>query len=661
VKGVTSENLTPTATLNYTGTPNGAAANSYNSATAPANAGTYIVSATFAGNNNYNGGADDDALDIGKATPIVTATGGTFTYNGSPRAGSATVKGVNNEDLTPAATLNYIGTPNGAAANSYNSATAPANAGTYTVTATFGGNNNYNGGTDDDVLSIGKATPLVTVVPASDLIYNGQPKNASGSATGVGGVSDLLSPPVTFEYTGTNALTGLPYGPTTVAPTDYGIYSVTAKFAGNDNYLLKESNPASFNIVRQNALPVGQAFYTGANFFWTAGENSSVATLNLSATIKNSILGGGDIRTARITFAVRNSTGSGYTPIKGAENLLVGLVNAGDHTVGTSSTIVQYNIGNSTATSIDIAVIVSGNYVANNVEFDDPIMIAVPVPGGQIVGGARTSNDAGVGSPDASAGYVKGKAGLATTYTFNVKYNKSGTNPQGNVVIDIESENNWRTGLPDGQPHYYKIKSNAITVLAVDVINGTAQFTSKGNISEVINNVESSIEGNISIQIDVTDFCVEGDKIAITVHKAKGGGIWFSNSWDGVKSSQKLIVPGSGNISVKPCTTTNSAITQLGGVEKNVVQEKVVATKFNMKAFPNPTTNQFNIQLESDNVKERINLSVFDLSGRTVELLWNINVGQTLQIGSKYRPGMYIVEMIQGNNRKQLKLLKQPD
>jgi len=60
-------------------------------------------------------------------------------------------------------------------------------------------------------------------------------------------------------------------------------------------------------------------------------------------------------------------------------------------------------------------------------------------------------------------------------------------------------------------------------------------------------------------------------------------------------------------------------------------------------------------------VKEKVNLRVFDLSGRTVELLWNINAGQTLQIGSKYRPGMYIVEMIQGNNRKQLKLIKQPD
>ena len=117
----------------------------------------------------------------------------------------------------------------------------------------------------------------------------------------------------------------------------------------------------------------------------------------------------------------------------------------------------------------------------------------------------------------------------------------------------------------------------------------------------------------------------------------------------------------SGSSSLVQLVNASAPITQLGGVEKNGIQEEVVATKFNMKAFPNPTTNHFNIQLQSDNMKEKINLRVSDLAGRTVELLWNISAGQTVQIGSKYRPGMYIVEMIQGNNRKQLKLIKQPD
>ena len=97
-------------------------------------------------------------------------------------------------------------------------------------------------------------------------------------------------------------------------------------------------------------------------------------------------------------------------------------------------------------------------------------------------------------------------------------------------------------------------------------------------------------------------------------------------------------------------------------IQKQIESEAISEVKtFNIKAFPNPTANQSKVHVESDNTKEKINLRIFDLSGRTVELLWNITPGQTLQIGSKYRPGMYIVEMIQGNNRKQLKLIKQPD
>jgi hypothetical protein len=50
-----------------------------------------------------------------------------------------------------------------------------------------------------------------------------------------------------------------------------------------------------------------------------------------------------------------------------------------------------------------------------------------------------------------------------------------------------------------------------------------------------------------------------------------------------------------------------------------------------------------------------------DINGRTIEVRNNLNVGQTLRLGGDYRPGIYIIEMIQGNNRKQLKLMKQGD
>jgi hypothetical protein len=250
---------------------------------------------------------------------------------------------------------------------------------------------------------------------------------------------------------------------------------------------------------------------------------------------------------------------------------------------------------------------------------------------------------------------------------FNVKYNSSLKNPQGNVVITVYSLNNWRTGLPDrtaDNPHVYRIKSNAISVLAVDQIKKTAQFTSKGNIAEVIGNSETSIEGNISIQIDVTDnYCGNNlDRIAVTVHKSKGGGIWYSDSWDGAKSVEKEIVAGSGEISIVPCTP--NPIANRVATQSRVPEVKLAPTptlNFDLKAYPNPTTTHFNVKLESSNITQPMTLNVVDVSGKIIEVRKNLVAGQTFQLGANYRPGMYFVELIQGDTRRIVKLVKQPD
>jgi hypothetical protein len=52
---------------------------------------------------------------------------------------------------------------------------------------------------------------------------------------------------------------------------------------------------------------------------------------------------------------------------------------------------------------------------------------------------------------------------------------------------------------------------------------------------------------------------------------------------------------------------------------------------------------------------------VTDVSGRVIQVFSNAYAGQIMEIGSTYRPGIYIIEMIQGNQHKQLKLVKIPD
>ena len=75
-----------------------------------------------------------------------------------------------------------------------------------------------------------------------------------------------------------------------------------------------------------------------------------------------------------------------------------------------------------------------------------------------------------------------------------------------------------------------------------------------------------------------------------------------------------------------------------------------------VKAYPTITSNYFNLVIESDK-QEKIKARVTDLNGRTVEML-NAVKGQVNRFGQGYINGMYFVEVIQGNERKVIKLVK---
>src|SRR6185503_20320012 len=69
------------------------------------------VTATFAGDANHNNSSATGTITITKATPIVTVSGGPFTYDGNPHAATVTVTGVGGASVTGSTTLNYAGIP----------------------------------------------------------------------------------------------------------------------------------------------------------------------------------------------------------------------------------------------------------------------------------------------------------------------------------------------------------------------------------------------------------------------------------------------------------------------------------------------------------------------------------------------------------------------
>src|SRR5207249_5000812 len=127
---------------------------------------------------NYNNKSGTVSDSIAKADPVVTATGGTPTYDGNPHAGSGTATGVKGESLTPV---------NVAYKDSLNNllTSAPVNAGTYSLAARFPGNNNYNPKQSAAVPLIINQADAVINVSGYTGVYDGNPHGATGTAVGV--------------------------------------------------------------------------------------------------------------------------------------------------------------------------------------------------------------------------------------------------------------------------------------------------------------------------------------------------------------------------------------------------------------------------------------------------------------------------------------------
>jgi hypothetical protein len=78
--------------------------------------------------------------------------------------------------------------------------------------------------------------------------------------------------------------------------------------------------------------------------------------------------------------------------------------------------------------------------------------------------------------------------------------------------------------------------------------------------------------------------------------------------------------------------------------------------KLTIVAMPNPSAKGFVLNVTGD-AGLQLMLRVMDISGRIIETK-NITSNQTLRIGDNYRAGMYFAEILQGNERKIVKLVK---
>ena len=260
-------------------------------------AGLVTVTANQAGDATYSAASPvSQSFTVNQATPLVNATGGTFTYNGTAKASSGTATGGAGETLAVA--LSYAGT----GSTSYGpTASAPSAAGTYTVTASTAGDANNTAGSSSAVaLTINKASLSITATNASK-VY-GQTLSFAGTEftpTGLVGSDSVSS--VTLTSTGTTNTAPVANSPYIITPSSaigsgLGNYSITYNpgyLTVSNAVLTVTANDASKSYGVTN--PVFTASYSGfVNGETNIGPNSvlngspSLTTVATTTTIAGS-------------------------------------------------------------------------------------------------------------------------------------------------------------------------------------------------------------------------------------------------------------------------------------------------------------------------------------------------------------------------------------
>ncbi|MEI6607348.1 MAG: MBG domain-containing protein, partial [Verrucomicrobiota bacterium] len=286
--------------------------------------GTWGSSSSGATHQDNTHFAGNGTLTVGVATPVVTVTVGTYTYNGS-------AQGPNTFTTSPAgdsgtATWSYAGT---GTTNYGPSATRPTNAGSYTATATVAADSNYSSASSSaTAFSIGKATPSATLaVSNTPTTYNGSTHAATVGIT-------ASSTPGTAQ----NVLTGGSDSQTAV-----GTYSVIADFVPNDttNYntltaqaagsfsIDKASQTIDFSLASSVAKSAGSLALAGtassglsvsyvSSVPAIASVSGNTLTLHQGGTLTLTASQAGDDHYTAATSVVRNLVITGFAAMNDA-------------------------------------------------------------------------------------------------------------------------------------------------------------------------------------------------------------------------------------------------------------------------------------------------------------------------------------------------------
>jgi uncharacterized delta-60 repeat protein len=243
------------------------------------------------------------------------------------------------------------------------------------------------------------------------------------------------------------------------------------------------------------------------------------------------------------------------------------------------------------------------------------------------------------------AGYVYNPN--TPSYDFAlVRYNSNGSldnsfDGDGKLTTDFFGEYNFATSLA--------IQTDGKIVVAGGASNPTignndialARYNSDGSLDNTFDT-----DGKLTTDL-FSDYSI-ANAIAIRNNRIYIAGYSIAAATRGIVAAYQT---GTTSLAA-PAIASTTVSTNL------IANQQPVTQKLTVSAMPNPSAQYFTLKLQSTNTST-VTISITDAAGRLIEMKANVNANSSLLLGQNYPPGIYFAQIVQGDKKEVVKLVKQ--
>jgi hypothetical protein len=624
----------PTTTDNCSGTITGTTSDALTYTTQ----GTHVITWSFNDGNGNITTATQNVVIKDVTAPVV------------PTISDVTVGECSGTPIAPTTTDNCAGTITGTTTTVFPITTQ----GKTVVTWTFSDGNGNSITANQNVYVKDVTAPVPNIVTLANATGECSASVTAPNATDncVGTVTATTADPISYSAQGSYTVHWTysdGHGNTSTQNQTVIVKDITAPTitAPGDVSVLANSTCTATNVVLGTPT-------TGDNCHVASVTNNAPATFSLGSTTVTWIVkdDAGNTTTATQTVTVTNPapiintvTPSTISPVQLAQSVTLNVAYT-DNNV-TNATITWDDLTTSSITNPANPFIISKTYstpgvYAVTVKLTDACglttsyiyqyFVIYDPNGGFVTGGGWINSPAGAYIANL---ILTGKA----NFGFVAKYKKGSTS-----LVDGETEFQFQAG---------NLKFNSSAYENMSLVIGGAKASYKG--TGTINGAGSykfmltAIDGDVTngggldkIRMKITDLAgtttiydnlVGGGGDNLDPTTVIGGGAIVIHT---AKAAREINAP----ILIAPPITSIAAVTALEA-----------------KVMPNPTTTVFNLVIKGK-ATEPVTVRVTDVYGNLVQLNQKIGSSATLRLGERWTNGTYFVEVIQGTERKLLKVIK---